>query len=360
MHEMPMKQLLAIIFLVWSAGLAADDEADQYFPLNGDYAASHILVSHKKADRAKEGITRSKKEALARANEIAAKLKANPELFESLAVTESDGPSGPMGGNLKSFKKGKMAPPFENALKKLEIGQITAEPVKTQFGFHIIRRNALNAKHYTAQAILFSHQDAVKIKGIRDNAPSRTKEDAQKLAESLSGMSPEDFEKALTEQSDLSTGFMGVFKNGDSPMMTTMATALEGLKYGEISQVTELPIGFALLQRLKVEKRVASRIWISYAGVKRGPAATRSKEEAQKLAKELAAKLKTDPSQFNALAKEYSDGPFAVRNGRMAPWFKGYQEPEFEEAITNLKEGDIFPEPVATNSGFFIVRKEGL
>ncbi len=353
--------VFALLLLILPIGLRADDEADQYFPLGGDFAASHILISHKRADRAKEDVTRSKKEALAKATEIAAKLKANPELFEKLAMEESDGPSARVGGNLKSFKKGKMAPPFENALKKLEDGEITEEPVKTPFGFHIIRRNPLNAKHYCAKAILFTYEGAVKVKGLRDNAPVRSKEEAQKLAEALQGISAADFEKALNEKSDLSSGFMGVFKDGDSPMMTTMVDALKGLKYGEISGVVELPLGFALLQRQKVEKRAASRIWIGYQGSDRPPAGvTRSKADAEKLASELSAKINANPAAFDDLAKEHSDGPFAVRAGLMAPWFKGYQEPAFEDAVTHLKEGEISKQPIETKSGFYIVRKESL
>jgi len=59
--------------------------------------------------------------------------------FVELAKSKSTGPSGPNGGDLGYFGKGRMVPEFEQAAFKLEKGAYTQEPVKTQFGFHIIK-----------------------------------------------------------------------------------------------------------------------------------------------------------------------------------------------------------------------------
>ncbi|MCK8061383.1 MULTISPECIES: peptidylprolyl isomerase [unclassified Fusibacter] len=87
--------------------------------------ASHILVKEE------EEATRIKEE-------IEAGLT-----FEEAATKYSTCPSKERGGDLGSFGKGQMVPEFEQAAFDLEIG-LVSEPVKTQFGYHIIRVAAKN------------------------------------------------------------------------------------------------------------------------------------------------------------------------------------------------------------------------
>lgn len=85
---------------------------------------SHILVN-------------KQSEAIA----IMEKLK-NGEKFGKLAKELSiDSGSAKRDGNLGYFTRGMMVKPFEDAAFKLEIGQ-TSEPVKSEFGYHIIKRYA--------------------------------------------------------------------------------------------------------------------------------------------------------------------------------------------------------------------------
>jgi peptidyl-prolyl cis-trans isomerase C len=63
------------------------------------------------------------------------------ESFANLARELSiDKGSGKRGGDLGVFGRGIMVKPFEEAAFKLNKGEMTQEPVKTEFGYHIIKR----------------------------------------------------------------------------------------------------------------------------------------------------------------------------------------------------------------------------
>ncbi len=59
--------------------------------------------------------------------------------FEKLAKEKSTGPSGPRGGDLGFFGKGQMVPAFDKAVFELEKGKYSKEPVKSNFGWHVIK-----------------------------------------------------------------------------------------------------------------------------------------------------------------------------------------------------------------------------
>ena len=87
-----------------------------------EYKARHILVE-KEAD----------------AKDIIARLKKDPSAFAQLAKEKSkDQGSKANGGELGWFDPRRMVPEFAAAVSKLEKGKFTLEPVKTQFGYHVI------------------------------------------------------------------------------------------------------------------------------------------------------------------------------------------------------------------------------
>jgi peptidyl-prolyl cis-trans isomerase C len=80
----------------------------------------------------------TEEEALAKAQDIRKKLLAGGD-FAALAKSDSDDAgSGANGGDLGTFKHGSMVPAFEQAAFALPANQVS-EPVKTQFGYHIIQ-----------------------------------------------------------------------------------------------------------------------------------------------------------------------------------------------------------------------------
>jgi peptidyl-prolyl cis-trans isomerase C len=59
--------------------------------------------------------------------------------FAALAKEKSTGPSGPNGGDLGWFQAASMVPEFAAALKGMKKGESSQSPVKTQFGWHVIK-----------------------------------------------------------------------------------------------------------------------------------------------------------------------------------------------------------------------------
>ena len=99
-------------------------EYDKFAAANGgkEYRARHILVETE--DQAKALIAEIKKSGK----------------FEELAKKHSKDPgSGANGGDLDWAAANSYVPEFSGAMVKLDKGQMADEPVKSQFGFHIIR-----------------------------------------------------------------------------------------------------------------------------------------------------------------------------------------------------------------------------
>jgi peptidyl-prolyl cis-trans isomerase C len=86
-----------------------------------EYRASHILVPTKE-----------------KADQLIKKLKGGAK-FEDVAKAESTDNSKANGGDLGWFTTARMVKPFGEAVKGLKKGELTPEPVQTQYGWHIIK-----------------------------------------------------------------------------------------------------------------------------------------------------------------------------------------------------------------------------
>ena len=127
----------------------SDKDAEDYYNehkeqfVSGDTVnASHILVD-------------SEEKAL----ELLAKIKAGEISFEDAALENSSCPSKANGGNLGDFERGQMVPEFDEAVFAMEVGAISEAPVKTQFGYHLIK---LNSKKESEAMPFASIKDEIK------------------------------------------------------------------------------------------------------------------------------------------------------------------------------------------------------
>ena len=76
--------------------------------------------------------------ALARSNEIRARLLKKPERFAEQALKHSECPSAMNGGRLGDYGRGQLFPEIEAALFALPAGALS-EVVRSELGFHLIR-----------------------------------------------------------------------------------------------------------------------------------------------------------------------------------------------------------------------------
>ena len=70
------------------------------------------------------------------------RLLASGKDFGDLARKYSKCPSASAGGDLGSFGRGKMDEDFEEAALALKAGEVSKKPVRTKFGYHLIKRTA--------------------------------------------------------------------------------------------------------------------------------------------------------------------------------------------------------------------------
>jgi len=140
------------------------DKNKEKFKVPNQLKASHILVKTEK--EAKEII------------QSLSKSKNLKEDFSKLAKEKSVGPSGSNGGELGWFTKEKMVPEFSNAAEKLVKGTITKEPVKTNYGFHVIY---LDDKKPSSTLAFDKIKDRLKQDLMQQEFAKQAKEEAVKL-----------------------------------------------------------------------------------------------------------------------------------------------------------------------------------
>ena len=96
--------------------------------------AQHVLVAYKGAKRAPKGVTRSKSDAKARAQEALAKIQGGTPFEDVVKEYSDDTGSLDRMGSLGKFHREDMDPAFA-----LKVGAVS-DPVETPFGFHVIKR----------------------------------------------------------------------------------------------------------------------------------------------------------------------------------------------------------------------------
>ena len=142
----------------------------------GEYeqaTASHILIRFKGSQvplkPSQKDLTEP--EALAKAQELRKKLVDGADFAATAKAESDDTGSGANGGSLGTFPHGQMVPQFEQAVFTVPVGQIS-EPVRTQFGYHIIKVEARSSKSFEeAKADIGKQMGKDALEVIRKNTP---------------------------------------------------------------------------------------------------------------------------------------------------------------------------------------------
>lgn len=103
-------------------------------PNPGMRHVAHVLIPFQK-----DSVTRSESETLALADEVYKKAQNGADFGELAQEYSSDGASARKGGELPWFGVGEMVEPFEKAAFALTTPGELSQPVKTRFGYHIIK-----------------------------------------------------------------------------------------------------------------------------------------------------------------------------------------------------------------------------
>ena len=171
--------------------------------------------------------------------------------FEDIARSESaDSGSGLNGGDLGRGPRGRFVAPFENAAYALKVGEIS-QPVKTDFGFHLIRVDARKGDTLALHHILVPIQ-------LRDEAATLLDRRADTLAKiGANKLTPAAFDEAART---LGLKPVRVVVTEGQPatidgryVPDVSAWAFRGAKPGETSDLVDAPTGYFLARLDSVE-----------------------------------------------------------------------------------------------------------
>ena len=118
-----------------------DDEIEKYYNENifGEIRASHILITPTyKDDYTDEEKAKADEKALETAKKVIRELNSGKKFKDLAKKYSQDKSNASNGGDLGYFQLSDMVEEFSNAVRELKKDEYTKEPVKTQYGYHII------------------------------------------------------------------------------------------------------------------------------------------------------------------------------------------------------------------------------
>lgn len=143
-----------------------EDEIKKYYDDNitGEIKASHILISidakSNATDKEKE---KAEKKAEKEAKDIIKKLEKGEDFSKLAKKSSDDEATATNGGDLGYFQPSDMTKSFADAVKELKVKEYTKEPIKTEYGYHIILKTG--------------EKDKPKIDDVKDDIKEKIKKE---------------------------------------------------------------------------------------------------------------------------------------------------------------------------------------
>jgi len=332
-----------------------DEEIQQYyaesqneFKITETVSARHILF--KVAEKADE---KTAEDSRIKAQEIMEKAKAGED-FAELAKTYSEGPSKDNGGQLGAFEREKMVKPFSDAAFSMAVGDIS-EPVRTQFGWHIIKVEAHN------EASTMPIEEA-SIQITEKLAERKSKNIAYDAALALYDITfdGEEFVKNAKD-SDLEMVTTDYFSQTQGPEEVGNASAFAvtafELPMMELSDITEIGESYFLIQVLNKEPEKIPALDEVKEAVTKDTKKARQKIAAEEAATAFLEKAKAAGSlsaaaEGDELIHVKSTGPM-TRNGSIPG---AGNDKKLMAAAFKLTQSEKLPEAVVEgNTGLFVI-----
>ncbi len=333
----------------------SDNEIQEYYNFNSDefqnpktVEARHILIKV-----AKDAPPEKVDEARKRIEDILQKARGGQN-FAELAKQYSEGPTKDKGGYLGTFRKDSMVKPFADKAFSMKAGEIS-EPVRTQFGWHLIEVEKVNEAGKTPLA------DAKE--GIRKKlADQRAKQMAYDEAESVFN---DAFDRGkldeIAAERNLEIITTDLFTRREPPEnipdKAAFAKAAFDLPPGQVSEILDIGDGFYLLEMVERREPRIPEISEVEEQVKTDLIQKRKFDKAKTDAEAVLADLK-DGASMETVARDYNltlqTTGFFERNGSIPNI--GFER-EISQAAFDLSQKNSLPRKVSQGkNGFYVIK----
>jgi len=360
---------LAFPFATAEKLVIADVELEAYYRQNisrygspEQRSARHILFKTSEGDS--EDVLSEKYQQAEQVLELA---RAG-ENFGDLARQYSEGPTGPKGGDLGTFSKGRMVKPFDDAISSLSEGEIS-EVVETQFGFHVIKLEKIEpARTKPLDEVKDSITAILQEQKSGDRAFTNATESYEKII--LAGSLAKFSETSATKITE--TDFFTRKSPADSGLQEGMINepafldAAFALNKGELSSLVETGKGYAIIfaadkkvSGVALLEKVRDQVEKDYVEQE---AETLARESAETMLASLMEQHAQGEDDFTAAAAKLGipvkESSPINRNGASTTTNKAeFLPPQLVGSGFSLTAGNPYPEEIAVDNKNFYVFK---